>query len=257
MHVVMLRHRSSFYSAEGGGDVTIPRVVLKGVDKKAFQRYVDHMYLQNIKEILPDEAVELYKVAVVMKYDRIKAECLATIEKHLEDTDAIELWRFNRKLGVSLEDDFLLRHVLANFRRSVSSDAMLSLETHHAQVLLGDHRLNIADELLIMEYIGSWSRFGAKSADDVCDLISCVRFERIKREELVNEIYKNSKSEIFRNNFKVRAKLDSEWKASEVLYMELENGIALNIPDELKKMRPRICPEQVTKYSVFTINIDF
>ena len=202
----------------------------------------DHAPWQ-LRPLTPEALLSVYEVAVEMRCPDLRSLTASLIcACPMTPAMILRAWLMSTRANHPLtEFETLFRHfVLRDFERISRLPTVYDIDPNLLLPLLADNGLNVADEVIVLRFILQWAcKSNSRRLDDVVD---CVRFEQIKKARVVEEI------NVVRARLQPddRMCLERAWRASQVLYSLLRNGMTVELPRSLEKMRPRVCPNQVT-----------
>lgn len=244
MHTSMLCQNTQFY--DNRGDMEDRVMVLDFLEPEAFHIVVEHMYTQVDKVIDVHRALDVYKVCVILSYDKFRNKCAEILRQTLDDDKAIELFNFNRDTETIMTHDFAIGHVMYNFNNISKLEKTLTLPYEQIKELLVHKNLNISDEIMAMQLVSKWFKRDPYSDEEsLVGLISCLKFEEIGIEAAANEIYASENLNVYRRSDYIMNALQTAWDKCMVLNCCLKDGILVTVPNELKVKRCRVCPDQV------------
>ena len=193
-HRVILASISAYFNAMFTGKMAESRkkeIVINGIEPNALKSLVDYAYTASI-QLTESNVQSLLVAASALQFDGVKEAASQFLLRQLDADNCLGIKRFAEIHGCSHLQSAANIYSTHWFTSVYKREEFLALSPEEVKELISSDQLNVGAEYEVFEAALLWlGHRGEERNQYIHDIISCVRFPLIPKEQLLKDVGHN------------------------------------------------------------------
>ena len=194
-HRVILASTSAYFKAMFAGEMAESRkreIVINGIESSTLRSLVDHAYTASV-QLTESNVQSLLIAASALQFDGVKEAASQFLLRQLDADNCLGIKRFAEIHGCAQLQSAAEVYSTHWFPSVHKREEFLCLSPQEVRDILSSNQLNVGSEYEVFEAALLWlGHRREERKQHTHDVISCVRFPLIPREQLLKDVGHNS-----------------------------------------------------------------